>query len=125
MTRFLLDTSIILHILDATAKGAKATELLSGGEAVTNIICYCEVLNKTNLDKLAKAEEFLSKLLIFQVTLEDGKTAKDFQYACRKAGNFVPSTDCLIAATAANNKAVLVASDPDFERIASVEKKIF
>ena len=124
MQRFLLDTSAILHILDSTEKGKKAIKLVSSGEVITSIICYCEVLNKTNLDKQTIAEEFLSKLLVFQVTLEDGNIAKQFQNSCRKSGKFVPTTDCLIAATAANNKAVVVATDSDFERISGIEKII-
>ena len=125
MARFLLDSSIIIHMLNGTDAGRAAVKFVSAGELVTSIICYCEVLNEANLDKQAQAEGFLSKLLIFQVTLEDGKTAKGFQDSCRKSGKFVPSTDCLIAATAANNNAMVVASDPDFERISGVEKKIF
>jgi len=124
MERYLLDSSIILDVLAGNASGVKAAHILRGGESATSVICYCEVLNKIDLLRQEKAENFLSKLLVFGVTLADGKAAKKLQDECRKSGGQVPTTDCLIAATAMNNGAVMVASDKDFERIKGLEKKL-
>lgn len=124
MTRYLLDSSCIIDILSGNERGAKAAQLAKGAELVTSAICYCEVLNRLDLDKAAKAEAFLSKLLVFGLGLQEAKIAKEMQYACRRAGNQVPTVDCLIAATAKTNSATLIASDHDFARIDGVEKKV-
>ncbi len=125
MTRFLLDTSIILAILDGTAKGQVAKQLIQNSELITSIVCYCEVLNKASLNKIVVAERFLSNLSIFPLTLADGELAKEFQYSCRKSGKFVSTLDCLIAATASNNNATVITTDSDFGRIDGVKKEIF
>ncbi|MBI5636126.1 PIN domain-containing protein [Candidatus Micrarchaeota archaeon] len=124
MDRFLADSSIILDILEGNSSGQKAVELLKTGEACTSIICFCEVLNKTNSVKREKARVFLSKLFLFALSVADGETAVEMQDSCRATGGFVPTIDCLIAATALNNGAILLSSDNDFERIQQVKKKI-
>ncbi len=125
MEKYLLDSSIIIHILSASEKGVAAIELFDEAELSTSIICYCEVLNKINLEKIAKAQEFLSKLLVFGINTTDGETAIELQYNCRKTGKQVETLDALIAATAINNNAVVISSDKDFERIEGVRKKLF
>lgn len=125
MERFMLDASIIIDLLAQSPNSKAARKLLETGEACTSVICYCEVLNKISLEHAATAEHYLSKLLVFQVTIEDGKTAKEIQYACRKKGKQVPTLDCLIAASAINTNAAVVTSDNDFERIEGVQKYLF
>ncbi len=124
MEKYLLDTSSILNILDGNKKGEAAIELIQNGELITSILCYCEALNKLDLNKLNKAEEFLSKLGLFNLTLADGFLAKEIQHTCRKNGGQVSTIDALIAATAHNNKSILITSDSDFDRIDEVKKKI-
>ena len=125
MKRFLLDSSIINDILSGNARGQKAATRIEGGELATSVICYCEVLNNINLDKQPKAETFISKLLVFGLSVGDGKIARDLQDSCRAAGKQVPTIDCLIAATALANHATVVSSDSDFARIDGVEKLVF
>ena len=125
MEKYLLDSSIIIEILGGSSIGLKAGELVRQGEASTSIISYCEVLNVVDLEKLSKAEAFLSQIPVFGVALSDGNTAKNLQYECRKAGKYVPTMDCLIAATAINNNSILVAADQDFERIEKLRKIVF
>ncbi len=125
MTRFLLDSSTINDILSGNARGAKAARRIEGGELATSVICYCEVLNNINLDKQPRAEAFISKLLVFGLSVADGKIALDLQDSCRAAGRQVPAIDCLIAATAIANSAIVVSSDLDFARIEGVEKLVF
>ncbi len=124
METFLLDSSTILNVLFGSPAGQKASKLVSSGLAATSIICYCEVLNKSNVQRRKTAEDFLSTLVIFPVSFADGKTAVEIQDECRKEGGFVPSTDCLIAATATNHSATVLTSDKDFERIRQVKKII-
>lgn len=125
MEKYLLDSSVILDILEGNAEGRQAAKTFSQAEACTSVICYCEVLNKTNLNELNKAEAFLSKLIVFEVTLADGNSAKTLQFESRKTGKHVPTIDCLIAATAINNNAILAASDKDFNRLGNLRKIIF
>lgn len=120
----MLDSSAILHILDGTPEGRKAAGILKGKEMSTSIICYCEVLNKANLDKQGIAEAFLSRIPIYPLSLADGHEARKIADYCRKNGKYVPTTDCLIAATAKNNNATVIATDNDFERMADVRKII-
>ena len=122
MERFLLDSSVILDILAGNADGQKAVGFLKNGEASTSVICCCEVLNTVNLEKYAKAEAFLSKLLVFGLSVSDGETARGLQKNCRKTGRHVPTIDCLIAATAINNDATVISSDSDFERLDGARK---
>ena len=124
MEKYLLDTSSILNILDGNKKGEATIELIRTGELITSILCYCEALNKLDLNKLKKAEEFLSKIGLYQLTLADGFLAKEIQHTCRKNGGQVSTIDALIAATAHNNKSTLITSDSDFNRIEQVNKKI-
>ena len=125
MERLILDSSAMLHILQGTGKGQKIAAVIAKQEWLTSIICYCEVLNNVNLDKQAKAEAFLSKILIFPLTLAEGRLAKQFQDECRKTGRQVPTLDCLIAATAANNNATVITTDADFLRIDGIKKQVF
>ncbi len=124
MTRFLLDSSAILNVMDGGSKGQDIAALIRGGELCTSVICFCEVLNKCNLDKRVKAEAALIKLLVFSAGLEEGEIAVGFQDSCRKRGVFVPSTDCIIAATAKSNRAILVSTDSDFSRIEGIEARV-
>ncbi len=125
MDRYILDSSIILDILAGNQEGQKAVKALAGGELATSVICYCEVLNKINLERYQKAEEFLSKLLVFGLSVGDGEIAKNLQLECRKSGGHVPTIDCLIAATAVSTNSVIAASDKDFERIQKIRKILF
>ncbi|HIH20012.1 TPA: PIN domain nuclease [Candidatus Micrarchaeota archaeon] len=127
MEKYLLDSSIILEILQGTVEGQKATKFLETdkNDLCTSVICYCEVLNKINLEKYEKASALLSKLLVFGVSLADASTAKEIQYTCRKTGKYVPTLDCIVAATAINNNAVILTLDKDFERIEKARKILF
>ncbi len=124
MERYLLDTSAILDVLEGNAQGRRVREIVGNSESVTSVICYCEVLNKSNEVKIAKAESFLSQLMIFGAARGEGEIARDFQYACRKSGKTIRSMDALIAATAFTNNAILLSSDSDFERIDGIRKII-
>lgn len=125
MERYLLDTSAILHILRGTKTGSDIVRFVKDADLTTSVICYCETLNNSNLDKQAEAEEFLSCLAILPVTLSDGEAAKKIQYACRKDGKHVPTTDCIIAGTARNNDLEMVTADSDFARIEGIKKRVF
>ncbi|MBI2444903.1 type II toxin-antitoxin system VapC family toxin [Candidatus Micrarchaeota archaeon] len=125
MTQYLLDASAILHIVGGTPQGARIRDLVRNGESATSIICYCEVLNKADLDKLAKAEAFMSNLLVFPFDVSDGSTAKKIQLDCRRNGGYVPTLDCMVAATAIQYDCELVTSDSDFERIGGLKKHLF
>lgn len=127
MERYLLDTSIILDILSGTTEGQKATRLIedTGAEVFTSVICYCEVLNKINLEKRGRAKVFLSKLFVFGLSLADGELALKIQDDCRSSGNYVPTLDCLVAATAINNRAAILTLDKDFGRIEKAKKILF
>lgn len=122
MDLYLLDSSVILDILDGNEHGREAARILGPAEACTSVICRCEVLNKVNLQKITKAKELLSKIPVFGLTTGDGETAEQLQYSCRKTGVHTQTLDCLIAATAVNNYATVLTSDADFERIQQVEK---
>lgn len=119
---YLLDSSAIIDLLTTRPLGSRVAKAIEGSELCTSIICYCEVLNKISLQNESNAEKFLSKLFIFPVTLPDGKLAKKIQDSCRLAGRQVPTLDCIVAATAIQNNATLVATDKDFERIQQVKK---
>lgn len=122
METFLLDSSAVINILFGSAAGQQASKRVSGGLATTSIICYCEVLNKADARRRKSAEELLSTLVAFPISLADGKLAVQIQDACRTAGKQVPTPDCLVAATAANHDATVVTADRDFERIQQVKK---
>jgi|GEM_PF-2462600 len=124
MERYLLDSSAILNILEGSAEGRKAAGILRGNEVVTSIVCYCEVLNKASREKQSAAEAFLSKVPVFPVSLADGYEARKIADSCRKDGNYVPTLDCIIAATAKNNNATVVTMDDDFARMAEVRKVV-
>lgn len=125
MTRFLLDSSLILEILHGTPRGSRAARVLNGGELTTSVVCRCEVLNTVKLEYAAAARNFLSGLLTFPVTIADGESAESFQEKCNRAGKHVSTLDCVIAAAAANNDAILATVDSDFSRIAGLELKLF
>lgn len=124
MERYLLDSSIILDMLEGNARGRRARERVENAEATTSIICYCEVLNKGTLAGFERAHSLLDKLPVFETTLADGHLAVEMQLACRRAGTHVRTADCLIAATAMNRGAVVLASDGDFLRIDGARKEI-
>ena len=125
MEKLFLDSSIIISILEGDSNGIKAAKMLVGSEAMTNIICYCEVLNKANQAKLSKAEELLSKILVMPIAIADGYIAKQIQIRGRKDGHHLKTLDALIAATAINSNAVFLTLDKDFERIQGLKKQIF
>jgi len=125
VSRYLLDTSAILHILRGTSEGAKIGRLIQGADVLTSVICYCESLNNSHLTWLERAETFLSKVTVLPVDISEGQLAKKLQYACRKKGKMVPTMDCLVAATAIQCDAEVVAVDSDFERIEGLKKHLF
>ncbi len=124
MDRFLFDTSAILEILSGSGEGKRAAAIVRSGEVATSVIAYCEVVNKADVDKLAKAEAFLKKLLVFYLGQAELETARDIELACRKKGRQVPTLDALIAATAMNTGSTLVSADRDFERIEGLKRII-
>jgi predicted nucleic acid-binding protein len=124
LEQYFADSSVILNILAGNQKGVHAAAILSKGSLCTNVICYCEVLNTSDRNRRASAEALLSKFMLFPVTLADCDAACQMQDSCRKRGEQVRTSDCLIAASAKNAGAILVTSDSDFERIESLEKII-
>lgn len=122
MARYLLDSTIILEILSGSAKGKKAVEMVGGNELTTSVICFCEVLNKADKERRAKVKAFLSRVMVFSVSLEDGDVASAIAESCRNAGEYVPTLDCLIAASARNNDAVVITTDSDFARMDGIGK---
>ncbi|MFA5247175.1 MAG: PIN domain-containing protein [Candidatus Micrarchaeia archaeon] len=122
MVQYFLDSSVILDILAGNQRSVKAVKLVSNAELVTNVICYCEVLNTADMNRRIKAESLLARFMVFPVSLAECDTACRMQDSCRKRGEYVRTSDCLIAASAKNIGAILVTSDSDFERIEGLEK---
>jgi len=120
-----LDSSAIVDLLRGGQKGDNIQHLLEGKKLLTSVICYCEVLNQSEGPRQAQAKSFMSSLLVLPVTVSDGDVAEQMQYSCRKSGGHVRTMDCLVAATAFNHGATLVATDSDFERIDGLKKHLF
>ncbi|MBI5226365.1 type II toxin-antitoxin system VapC family toxin [Candidatus Micrarchaeota archaeon] len=125
MSRYLLDTSAILHILRGTPEGLRIAQLIQDSDVLTSVVCYCESLNNSHLTWIERAELFLSKVTVLPVDLSEGQLAKKIQFECRKKGKMVPTLDSLVAATAMKNDAEVVAVDSDFERIDGLKKHLF
>lgn len=129
MERFFLDSSAIIALLGAESEGTQIKRFLKSAhpdyELITNVICHCEVLNKSDLADLEVAEAFLSKISVFPISIQDGLLACNLQFACRKKGGQIGTLDSLIAASAIANDAELLSLDSDFERIEGLKKHLF
>ncbi len=125
MSRYLLDASFILDVLKGGSSAFDMVQFIRDGEHLTSVLCYCEVLNVSSEKKQATAKEFLSNLTVLPLTLKEGGIAEKLQYDCRRQGRHVKTMDCLIAATAINHDASVVATDSDFTRIQGLKSHVF
>ncbi len=125
MERYFMDTSAILGILAGGRDGLDIYHFVKKQKIYTSILCYCEVLNKAEGKRQEHAKELLSSFILLPLTLTDGFLAEKLQYACRKTGKHVSTSDCLIAATALNHDAEVVTMDSDFKRIEGLKSYVF
>jgi tRNA(fMet)-specific endonuclease VapC len=121
----LLDTSVLLHLLRATALGSRIADEHSlknrGERPLTSIVCVGEALafakkRGWGAPRVSKLHELIHQLVIVDINsieiLEGYATADAF---CEGRGKVLGKNDLWIAATAAATGALLLTTDKDFD----------
>lgn len=119
----LIDSSVWINAFNGNISDTVQQLLLSDKIGLTSII-YAEVLQGIKYDK--QFNHIKDKLAVYQFyTLQDPKNsyqqAAQIYRQCRKKGITISSiADCLIAQCAIESDLILLHSDQDFVKIASV-----
>lgn len=121
----LLDTSVLIHLLRATALGSRIIDEHSlrnrGERPLTSIISVGEAMafakkRGWGTPKVSKLHELIHQLVIVDINstevLESYATADAF---CEGRGKALGKNDLWIAATAAATGALLLTTDKDFD----------
>lgn len=124
---FLVDTSVWIDYLrgNPTASVAKLQDILDEGRpfGITSLILQ-EILQGTDSEaSFARLETYLRTQIFFHPPdpVSTHVEAARIYSRCRRAGVTIRSTiDCLVAQTAIEHGLLLLHSDRDFDRIASV-----
>ena len=127
----LIDTSVLIDFLKE-----RNTEAVQKFDSILqnkipygiNAFVYQELLQGAATEKdFIRLKTYLDSQIFYK--LQDGRasyaSAAKLYFQCRKAGIVIRSTiDCLIAQTAIENNLDLLHSDKDFDRMATVIKKL-
>lgn len=113
MTRHLLDSdSIIDYVANIPTSVAFIQSLRSG----TDILCTCDVVLAEVYSGLrprdtARVQLLLRSLLFLPTSPEAARQAGEWRYAFARQGVALPTTDCLIAATAYEHQARVITAN--------------
>ena len=110
MTPFLLDTDAVIDVLYAI--GGTVT-LVRGLQAQGGTLCTCDIVITEAYSGLhpherPRAEAFLSSLQFLPASVGAARQAGEWRYDYARQGIQLPTTDCLIAAIAAEQHATVV-----------------
>lgn len=111
--RYLLDTTVLIDFLRGHQRAVeKLKSLASGGDelsccAVTVAELYCGLLEKER----EATEEFTNSLRYLPIDLVTAKLAGEYRGVFARKGRSLSTTDCLIAAVAVTNRAVLLTAN--------------
>ncbi|MEY3786877.1 MAG: hypothetical protein RIQ94_1984 [Pseudomonadota bacterium] len=124
---YLVDTSVWIDFF--RGKQTSAVEQLryilqSEQKVGINSLIYQEILQGSESEqRFNQFRDYFKELIFYQPkdVTESYAQAAHLYFSCRRKGITIRSTiDCLIAQTAIDNDLILLHSDKDFERIATV-----
>ncbi len=106
---YLLDSDIIIWILRNNQKVIdKVSQLRKKSEIAISVISIAEIYKNVFPSEIIQAEEFIKQHIIFDINTETAKIAGLYWQQYHKNLQDLSLADCLIAATANTNGAILV-----------------
>ena len=115
----ILDTSVMIELIDGSEKGAKIREYLNNTKedfAITVFTVHELLLPTTGREK-EKLEEMLSEFQIFSFTYESSLESVRLNEQLKSNGTMLSKIDLFIASICNAQKASLFTLDGDFKRI--------
>lgn len=113
----LLDSTIIIEVLDATPKGMKIQEQLQDQEIATTALNMHEILRTVNEKNRADAASFFEHIPVYGFTRKSAEKSAPLENYLKKSGTMINKIDILIAAICQELNATLVTRDRDFLRV--------
>ncbi len=115
MTRYLLDTTVLIDYLNGRPHVVSTIKRLAQEGHILGVCC----INVTELyaglreHEKAAAQKLIENLTYFDVTPEAARKAGEYIYAFARKGITLSTSDVTIAALAVANRAVLVTANVD------------
>jgi len=129
MTRFLLDTNIVIGLLDPRRRSRVVARMMhhSSDDVATSIIVahelYFGAFNSSRPDENLRAfNELLAEIVPLPLTLEDVRAAGAIRAALKRLGTPIGPYDALIAGQALARNLVLVSNNTrEFSRVRGLQ----
>jgi predicted nucleic acid-binding protein len=123
MTRYLLDTSVLIDFSKGRQPAkSRVLEIIAGGDEVG--LCpvnVAEFYTGISLGQEPNLDEFITALDCWEVTFEDGLTAGEYRWQFAKEGKALSTADVLIAAVARRQRAAVVTGNAKDYPMADIE----
>ena len=115
---FVLDSSVLIEVIEDLPRSEKVEDLLRGEPAVTTTICMHEVLAGADSDKRRFVLETLfSRMNVLEHTSEAARRGARLEQDLSKKGSKINTNDVLIAGICLSQNATLITLDHDFKKI--------
>lgn len=129
MTRFLLDTNVVIALFDPRRRDAIMARMMdhAPGEVATSIIVAHELFfgaynSARPRENLARFHDFFMEIPPLPLTLEDVRTAGEIRASLKRLGTPIGPYDVLIAGQALARDLMLVSNNTrEFSRIRDLQ----
>ncbi len=125
--KFLLDTNIIIELLNGNSKISALIEKMSDIFISAIVIgeLYYGAFNSSHKKRnLKKLEEFIIVSSIIEINTETSKYYGEIKVELKKIGKPIPENDLWIAAIANQYNLTLITKDKHFKNVKSLKVKI-
>lgn len=118
---FVLDTSILIELVDDSDKAPRIREKIGSEIAATTSITLHEVLQgATEKDKFI-IKNLAHTMEILPFNQNDAEISSSIAQRLMKEGNMINDMDILIAGICMSNNATIVTLDKDFKRVSGLK----
>jgi predicted nucleic acid-binding protein len=114
---YVLDSSAIIEVLNATTKGKKVSDLVRGHFIGATTICYVEVMVGARGKALRATADFFDAVTILPFDKKAADITIKLQNELYQCGKLLGRGDLLIAGICKNRKAPLITCDDDFVKV--------
>jgi len=121
---FLLDSTAIIELLDASEVGIKIQEEFQDKDIATTAFSVHEVLRSVNERNRTLARNFFEQLPIYAFTRKSAERSAPLENYLKATGTMINKIDILIASICLELSATMVTLDKDFMRIPKLQVKL-
>ena len=120
---YLIDTSALIEMMDATEKGASLLLEIGENPVLISAVTRYEYLSYFTGKSLEEEKRILRNLPVIDFTSDCADVAVEIHNTLKAQGNIIKQSDIMIASTCKKNNLILVTLDEHFSRVPGLSIK--